>query len=87
MIKNQKKSLVLQILKERNEKTLIKLLDNMTSVDIDDLYFLLTSADKKKIGKFVRGKESEIKKEFNELQRVESQAQRACLQFEVDKNK
>lgn len=87
MTQEQKKQKVLQLLEKQKETALIKLSDNMTPKDIDDLYFLLTTTDKKTIEKFVKEKELEIKKEFNELKKIESQSERLCLQFEIDKNK
>ncbi len=74
MQKNQKKSKVLKILKDQKEDMLIKLVDSMTSKDIDDLYFLLTSDDKKKIEQFSRNKEAEIQKQFAQLQGIEVQS-------------
>lgn len=84
-----KKQKIIQLLKQEKNQNLAQLLlqkfDVMNEADFNDLYFLLTSKDKKKISKFAQKKSEKMQQQFAELKQIASEAKKMTAQYQEKK--
>ena len=88
MIKKQE---IIELLKKEQDQALARFflqkIDSMQEADLNDLYFLLTSKDRDKIGAFSQKKFKVLQKQSSELEQIGIQAKKITVKYQEKKIK
>jgi hypothetical protein len=86
-----KKQDIIELLEKEQDQAIAKFflqkINSMQEVDLNDLYFLLTSKNQDKIRQFSKKKYKEFKKQSSKLEQIRLQAKKITVNYQEKKDR